>query len=181
MKKRVFGVGKFVYRNGIIKKIGLDTSTCFSWIENEIIISGYKPRISKRKNFLYTNYVVFSELMHLLSNKNMNIRKEEVIGFLKRNHIFPIKKKDVDQIKVEETLNKLKNEGRKNNWSAGENDLRIISVYHCAGINCISTNNQKHFKEPCDSLNISLDSPQVTQIGSGQDVKRMLRDLYRNH
>src|SRR3989339_64302 len=105
-KTKGIEVGKFVQRNNMLKKIGLDTDNCISWIENEKLSPGYKPRIAKRRNFLYTNYVVFSELMHLISNKDLTIKSEEVIGFLKRNHIRPIKKKDVDKIKVEETFNK---------------------------------------------------------------------------
>ncbi|HLD54989.1 MAG TPA: hypothetical protein VJB35_01890 [Candidatus Nanoarchaeia archaeon] len=180
-KTKGIEVGKFVQRNNMLKKIGLDTDNCISWIENEKLSPGYKPRIAKRRNFLYTNYVVFSELMHLISNKDLTIKSEEVIGFLKRNHIRPIKKKDVDKIKVEETFNKLKAECKKNNWSAGESDLRVISVYYNAGIDCISTNNLRHFKDPCYYLKISLDFPPIIQPYSKQDVNRMLRNLYKNH
>lgn len=180
-KKRVIGIGKFVQRNNMLKKIGLDTDNCVSWIENEKLTRGYKPRISTRRNFLYANYIVFSEFVHVLSSKNPPVNIREIINFLKRNHIFPIKKKDVDPTKVEDTFNRLKIERRKNNWPAGENDLKIISIYHAAGIDCISSNNIKHFKEPCDYLKISLDFPPIIQQGSRQDVTRMLRDLYRNH
>ena len=174
-------IGKFVKRDRILKKIGLDTDNCVSWIENEKLTHRYRPRIARRRNFLYTNYVVFSELMNLLEGKRIDAKKEEVIKFLHRNHIQPIRKKDVDQIKVEEILDKLKKEAKKKNWLAGENDLRIISVYYTAGIDCISTNNRKHFKEPCDYLKISVDFPPIPQPGSIQDINKMLKDLYKNH
>ena len=74
-----------------------------------------------------------------------------------------------------------KAECKKNNWSAGESDLRVISVYYNAGIDCISTNNLRHFKDPCYYLKISLDFPPIIQPYSKQDVNRMLRNLYKNH
>lgn len=174
-------IGKFVQRKRVIKRIGIDTDNCFSWMDNEKSIPKYKPRIAQRRNFLYTNYVVLSELMNLLSNKNPNVNREEVIKFLNRNHISPIRRDDVNETEVEETLNKLKIERKNKNWLAGDNDLKIISVYHCAKIDCISTNNLKHFREPCDYLGMDIDFPKIIQIGSRQDVNRMLRNLYRNH
>jgi hypothetical protein len=169
-KSKWIGIEKFIKRNKMLKKIGIDTDNCLSWIENEKLTPGYRPSISKRKNFLCANYVVFSELMHLLSKKDSNVTKLEVISFLRKNHIFPIKKKDVNQTKVENTLNNLKIERKKNGWSAGDTDLKIISVYDAAGIDCISTDNLKHFKDPCNYLGISLDFPPIIQPGSRQDT-----------
>jgi len=161
----------------------LDTDNCFSWIENENLTWNYKPKIAKKGNFLHINYVVFSELMNLLSQKypNKDINPKEVFNFLRRNKIKPIKKKDVDLIKVEEIFNKLKTESKNNKWFSGENDLKIISVYYVTGMDCISTNNIKDFQKPCNYLGISLDFPPIIQPGSRQDVNRMLRDLYKNH
>ena len=182
-RKKLIGIGRTILRNKIIRKVGLDTDNCFSWIENEKLTWNYKPRIAKRGNLLHVNYVVFSELMNLLSQKypDKNINPKNVFNFLKRNRIKPIKKKDVDLIKFEEIFNKLKIESKNNKWSSGENDLKIISVYYVAGIDCISTNNIKDFQKPCDYLGIPLDFPPIIQPGSRQDVNRMLRDLYKNY
>lgn len=183
MKKKLMGIGRFVQRNRILRKIGLDTDNCFSWIENEKLTWYYKPNIVKRENFLHINYVVFSELMHLLHKKypDKNINPKEVFNFLRRNKINPIRKKDVNPINVEETFNRLKTESKNNKWSSGENDLKIISIYHVAGMDCISTNNLKDFQKPCNYLGISLDFPPIIQPGSSQDVNRMLRNLYKNN
>jgi hypothetical protein len=174
-------IGKFVQRNKIIKKIGIDTDNCFSWMEKEKLTRNYKPAISRRENLIHANYIVFGELMNLILQKNPNTKVKEVFSFLRRNHIYPIKKRDVDSIEVEKVFNNLKNERKKKNWTAGDNDLKIISVYYCAGIDCISTNNLKHFKEPCDYLKINIDFPPIIEPGTIPDVSRMLRDLYRNH
>jgi len=183
MGKRFTSIGKIVERNRILRKIGLDTDNCFSWIENEKMTWNYKPNIAKRENFLHVNYVVFSELINLLSKKypDKDINLKEVFNFLRRNKIRPIKKKDVDSIRVEEIFNRLKIESKNNKWYSGENDLKIISVYYIAGMDCISTNNLKDFKKPCNYLGISLDFPPIIQPGSRQDVSRMLRDLYKNN
>jgi len=182
MRKKFVGIGRFVERNRVLKKIGLDTDNCFSWIENEKLTWNYKPNIARRENLLHVNYIVFSELMNLLYKKHSDkdVDPKEVIGFLRRNNIRPIRKKDVDPLKVEETFNRLNVESKNNKWSSGESDLKIISVYYAAGIDCISTNNIKDFQNPCNYLGISLDFPPIIQPGSRQDVNRMLRNLYKN-
>jgi hypothetical protein len=182
-RNKNFHMRKFVKRNKIIRKIGLDTDNYFSWIQNEKETWDYKPKIAKRENFLHLNYVVFSELISLLSesNPNLKVNKKEIFDFLKRNKIKPIKKKDVDEDKVNETLNLLKYEKKKRKWKAGENDLKIIAIYFSAGIPCISTNNLQDFKDPCNYLDIDLDVPVIIEPGSGQDVNRMLKNLSKNN
>lgn len=167
--------------NRISKKIGIDTDNCFSWLENEKYTLNYKPKLVRRGNFLHTNYIVFSELIHLLESKNPNLElnKKKVLDFLHKNNIKPIKKKEVDQGKVEKILAELLEQKKKNKWSAGTNDLRIIVVYYIAGMDSISTNNLEDFKEPCKYLNLRLDKIPIIEPGSYQDVNRMLRDIYR--
>ncbi len=181
-KKKVIHMERVVARNKILRKIGLDTDNSFSWMENEKGTWGYRPRIAKRGNFLHTNYIVFSELLNLLSKKNPDkeLNKREIFNFLRRNRIKPIKKKDVNQAKVNALFDKLKTERKDNNWKAGDNDLRIISVYCIAGINCISTNNRRDFQDPCNYLNIDLDVPTIIEPGSEQEVNKMLRNFSKN-
>lgn len=181
-KKKIISVGRFVKRNKPLRKIGIDTDNCFSWMKQEKETWDYKPRIAKRNNFLHANYIVFSELIHLLSKKNPNIElnKKKVFQFLKRNKIRPIKKKDVNQDKVNETLEILKQERAKSKWPSGDNDLKIISIYFVAGIDSISTNNKKDFEKPCDYLGIGIDLPSIIEPFSRQDVNRMLKDLSKH-
>ena len=180
-KRKLIRVGRFVTRNKIIRKVGLDTDNSFSWMENEKLTWNYKPRISKKENFLHMNYVVFSELMNLLSRKypNGKINPKEIFKFLRRNKIKPIKKKDVNPVKIKEIFDKLKIEKKTNDWRAGENDLRIISVYCASGIDCISKNNRKDFQDPCNYLNIDLDVPTIIEPGSMQDTNRMLKNYFK--
>ena len=182
-KRKLINIGRFVTRNKIIRKVGLDTDNSFSWMENEKLTWNYKPRISKKENFLHMNYVVFSELMNLLFRKcpSEKVNPKEIFKFLKRNKIRPIKKKDVDPVKVKEIFDELEIKKKINNWRAGKNDLKIISVYYASGIDCISTNNKKDFQDPCNYLNIDLDVPTIIEQGSMQDTNRMLRNLYKNY
>jgi hypothetical protein len=180
MKRKIISIERISLRNKIIRKIGLDTDNSFSWMEHEKLTWNYKPAIVKKGNILHANYIIFSELIGLLSRENPDkeINKKKVITFLKKNRIKPIRKKEVDQGKVNEVLEKLKKERDKNSWSAGDNDLRIISVYSVTGMDCISTNNLKDFREPCRFLNIDLDLPSIIEPGSMQDINRMWRNLY---
>lgn len=179
-EKKIFSFGRIVQRNKIVRKVGLDTDNSFSWMENEKLTWNYKPAIVREGNFLYVNYIVFSELLNVIRKRypNQKVDYMAVLKFLRRNRIRPIKKKDVDTNRVNETFNLLKNEREKNKWPAEDNDLKIISVYYVAGIDCMSTNNVRHFQGPCNFLGINLDFPPIIEPGSGQDVKRMLRDLY---
>ncbi len=181
MKRKMISIGRISFRNKIIRKIGLDTDNSFSWMKNEKLTWNYKPSILSKGNFLYVSYIVFSELIGLLQKENPDkeINKKKVFKFLRKNKIKPIRKKEVDQNKVKEIFEILKNERSKNKWSAGDNDLRIISVYSGAGMDCISTNNLKDFREPCRFLNIDLDIPTIIEPGSMQDINRMWKNLYR--
>jgi len=177
MTRKIIGFGKFVVRNKPVRKVGLDTDNCLAWIENEKYLPNYKPKIAKRGDLLYINFKVFGELMGLLTETyvNDNERRSKIFSFLKRNGILKIKKTDVNNLKVQETFENLKKK-----FKGRDNDLIIISIYHTAGINCISTNNIKDFKEPCYYLNISLDDKPVVEIGSIKDVNIMLRQINRN-
>jgi len=110
MKKgKVLSIGKFTIRNRPVRKVGLDTDNCFSWMENEKEIWNYKPKIAKRGNLLYINYVVFGELMSLLAKKYPNKieRKNNIFKFLKRNKILGIKPKDVNESSINQIFTQL--------------------------------------------------------------------------
>ncbi len=179
-RRKLIGLGRAVVRNKIIKKIGLDTDNSFSWMENEKLTWDYKPSVVRKNNVLYSNYVVFSELINLLSRKNPNVQfnKKKIFKFLRKNGINLLKKKEVDPDKVNETFKMLSEERERNKWPSGDNDLRIIAIYHVAGISCISTNNFKDFQGPCKFLNIDLEIPSIIEPGSRQDVAKMWRNIY---
>lgn len=121
--------------------------------------------------------------MGLLSQHYPNIddRKDVIFDFLRRNRILGIKPQDVNQQKVQEMFNELKILRQQNKWTAGDNDLEIISINYVAGMDCISTNNTRDFIPPCNHLQLPLEFPPIIQIGSRQDVDRMLKSISKNH
>ena len=180
-KRKIFGIGRFVKRNKPIKKVGIDSDNCLSWMENKKQNRNYKPKIALRGNLLYINYEVFGELMGLLKDEysDEQERVKNIFSFLRRNKIGLIKKKEINLEEVDKIYFQLK-EMRKNfKNKPGDSDLKIISIFYVAGMDAISTNNIKDFIESCDYLNISLEYPPIIEIGSTQDVMEMLRKLPR--
>ncbi len=171
---------RFVVRNKAIRKVGIDTNLIFSWMQNEESFKEYKPKFYYKKNRLFINYKIFGELMGLLVGKNPdeNISriKETIFNFLRKNNISLLKKKFIDGKKLKETLCKL-NMNFKD--KINESDLKIIAIFYCFNIDCIFSADKKHFEAPCRFLNINYEKHFEIEVGSEQDVQRMLRNLYQ--
>lgn len=177
-KVKVLGFGKFAVRNKPIRKVGIDTNLIFSWIQNEKYLGKHKPNFCNQKDKLFINYKIFGELMGLLCEENKNESIEEIrkriFEFLKRNNISLLKKKFINQEKLNEAVTKLKDKFK----DIKESDLLVLSIFYCFDIDCIFSADEKHFGEPCKSLGINYEKHFEIEVGSEQDVRRMLRNLY---
>lgn len=181
-KNKIFGFGRLIIGNRMIRKIGLDTDICFNWISEDY--SDYQPNITKKQNKLFINYKVFGELMGILIGDNkvdkekVNEIKKKIFEFIRENRISLLKKRDINQNDVNNLFLELKN--KNFTGEPGDSDLKIISIYKIYGMDGIFSNNVKHFEEPCKHLNLHFERPFMIKKGAIQDVKKMLRDLYPN-
>jgi len=179
-KKKLIHIGRVVIGNKIIKKIGLDTDICLNWING--VYSDHQPNIINKNNKLFISYKVFGEIIgNLIGDKNANQKmlddiRTKIFKFMKEKRISLIKKSYINQNEVNNLFFDLKDQNFKE--TPGNSDLRIISIYKIAGMNCIFSNNKKHFEEPCDYVKIHFERPFMIKKGSMQEVNRMLRDLY---
>lgn len=183
MNDEVIKIERVVKRLKPINKVGLDTDICICWMDSESY-SNYQPNITKRGNVLFMNYQGFNELMWYFSKgdhsqKNKERIKRDIFAFLKRNKITLLKRKESNLRKIDEIYSDL-NKNKKNfRGCPGDSDLMVVSIYKSHDIDCIFSNNIKHFEEICEYLNISLEKPFMIETGSMKDVKHMLRDLYQ--
>ena len=181
-KNKIFGFGRLIIGNRMIRKIGLDTDICFNWISEDY--SDYQPNITKKQNKLFINYKVFGELMGILIGDNkvdkekINEIKKKIFEFIRENRISLLKKRDINQNDVNNLFLELKN--KNFTGEPGDSDLKIISIYKIYGMDGIFSNNVKHFEETCKHLNLHFERPFMIKKGAIQDVKKMLRDLYPN-
>lgn len=181
-KNKIFGFGRLIIGNRMIRKIGLDTDICFNWISEDY--SDYQPNITKKQNKLFINYKVFGELMGILIGDNkvdkekVNEIKKKIFEFIRENRISLLKKRDINQNDVNNLFLELKN--KNFTGEPGDSDLKIISIYKIYGMDGIFSNNVKHFEETCKHLNLHFERPFMIKKGAIQDVKKMLRDLYPN-
>ena len=154
MKKEthIVGFGKFVVRNKLLRKVGIDTNLVLPWIQNEDYSGKYKPN----------------------ENKNPQEIRKRIFRFLRENKIILLKKKAINLNKLEEVCNKLKNRFK----NIKESDLLITAIFHCFNVDCIFSADEEHFREPCKFLGINYEKHIEIEIGSEQDVKRMLKDFY---
>jgi predicted nucleic-acid-binding protein len=176
----VMGFGRFIVRNKPVRKVGIDTNLILPWIQNEDYSGRYKPNFCNKENKLFINYKIFGELMGLLINENKNpqeIRKR-IFRFLRENKIVLLKKKAINLKELEKVYNDLKNKFK----DIKESDLLITAIFYCFNIDCIFSADEEHFREPCSFLGINYEKHIEIEIGSEQDVKRMLKDIYsRQH
>src|SRR6056297_2048711 len=153
MKKsaKALGFGKIATRKSPVRKIGLDTTICLSWFRNQQIEKNHRPRILKRKDVFYINYIVFAELMYQIikdTGKSKEKVRKEIFNFMKRNKINLLKKKNLtDKLsQVENITSQLKNQRKKFKGDPEDSDLKIISIYYVSNMDCIFSSNYKHFK-----------------------------------
>ncbi len=177
--KKIIGFGKFVIRNKPIRKVGIDTNLIFSWLQNKEHLGDHKPKFYNQTDKLFINYKVFGELMGLLSEENLDRNiyeiKDIIFKFLREKNISLLKKKFMDRKKFEETMINLRQNFKER---IKESDLRVIAIFYCFNIDCIFSSDEKHFKEPCVFLGINYERHFEIEVGSEQDVRRMLRNLY---
>ena len=168
---------KSIKRYAPLRKVGLDTDICLCWMDEENY-TDYQPKICKGST-LFINYKVFSELMGLKrsSFKTEDDTRKEIFDFLRRHKITLLKKSEIDNIKVQQSYEELKRQNFKG--MPGNEDLEIIAIFKAAGIDCIFSNNARHFEEPCNYLKISFERPFMIKVGSNIDVNNMLKRLYR--
>lgn len=178
MENKILGFGKFVIRNKLIRKVGIDTNLIFSWIQNESYFGKHKPHFCNQKDKLFINYKIFGELMGLLLEEEKDKNPEEIrkiiFEFLRRNKIALLKKRTINLDKLKETFSRLKD----NFKNIKESDLLVISIFYCFDIDCIFSADEKHFEEPCRFLGINYERHFEIEMGSEQDVRRMLKNLY---
>jgi len=177
MREKIIGFGKFIMRNKPVRKVGIDTSLILSWMENEKYLGKHKPKFCNQEDKLFINYKIFGELMGLLREKKNNISeiRNLIFDFLKRNNVTLLKKKLINKKRLKETLDRLK---QKFSGKVKESDLKIIAIFYCFNIDCIFSPDDKHFEEPCNFLGINYEKHFEIEVGSEQDVRRMLRNLY---
>ena len=181
-KNKIIGIGRVVIRNKIIRKIGLDTDICFNWINEDY--SEHQPNIVNKQNRLFINYKVFGELIGNqigdddVDEEGVNEIRNQIFKFMRENRINLLKKSELNQNEINKMFLDLKKQNFRGNPE--NSDLRIISIYKIAGMDGVFSNNVKHFEEPCNHLNLHFEKPFMIKVGSLQDVKKMLRELYHN-
>ena len=177
MEKKIIGFGKCVIRNKPIRKVGIDTSIIFPWIQNEKYLGEYRPAFCRNGDKLFVSYKIFGELMGLLieeENKSAEDIKRIIFNFLRRNKISLLKKRDINQNELNTTFFNLKERFKE----IKESDLLIISIFYCFNIDCIFSTDEEHFEGPCKFLGINYERHFEIETGSEQDVRKMLRNLY---
>lgn len=166
--------GRFVMRNRIVRSVGLDSDVLIALIDDSEQFSTLKPQIYSRKNALHINYVVFSEMFGYFVHQlkySPEEAKHKIFSFLRGHRIRLIKKSEIDLNKVELIFDSLKNQRAIMKNTAGDKDLKIISVYKAHEIDCIIGRNSLHFKPFCRYLNIEFEKIR-------EDIDMMWKDTF---
>lgn len=171
---------RIVRRNKIVRTIGLDTGPFVDMILKDPRCYIHDARILQRGG-LFVNYHIIREAWGVLVHKKNieKIRASRIIDeFIERNNIRVIKSSDVEQGKVNVYFDSLKKQENiyKNFEIAGnkDSDLRIISIYKAAGVDCIFTRNSSDFQRACLYVRIEVER-QLT------NTQMMLRKLRRRN
>ena len=173
-KIKIGAIGRVIHTNRIIKRVGLDSDVMIALIDDDKEFSLFKPKIFSKKNILYINYKVFSELIgYFVYNKKLsqNEAVNKIFSYLRKNNINLLKKKDTDLIKVNETFDSLKKQREILKNNAGYKDLEIISIYKVHNIDLIFSRNSNDFKPFCEYLGISFEKLQ-------EDVDVMWKQVF---
>jgi len=180
MKKgKIIGFKREFRRNKPIRRVGLDTDICLPWFRNQKNSDNdFFPNISKRGDSLFINRKVFGQLLFQIKSNNLNQAKEEIREFLKRNGIRILKKFDEEEKKAEEIFQILKKQNFPNHPE--DSDLKIISLYKACKMDCIFSGNTKHFRKPCEFLDISFEEKIVIENFSEREVMNMLKEFSKH-
>ena len=180
----ILGFGKISIRTSPIRKIGLDTNISLAWFRNQKIERNHRPKIFNRNDALYISYKVFGELLYQIAKetgKSPEEARNEIFIFLRRNRINLLRKRDLQEklFGINKILSDLRDQRKNFKEKPEDSDLEIISIFYVAGMDCIFSSNYRHFEEPCKYLKIDYERHFIIEIGSIQDVNRMLKNLYR--
>ncbi|MBD3252895.1 PIN domain-containing protein [Candidatus Pacearchaeota archaeon] len=162
-KIKIGAVEKVIHTNRMIRRVGLDSDVMIALVDDSKQFSMFKPKIFSRKNLLFINYKVFSELLgHFMYNRKLSKENslKKIFAYLRKNKITLLKKKDTDINKVQEIFESLKKQKQILDNNAGDKDLMIISIYKVHNINLIFSRNKDDFKPFCEYLGISFEKLQ---------------------
>jgi|SRR3989344_1669385 len=171
---KIGAVAKVIHKNRLIRRVGLDSDVIISLIDDSKQFSLFKPKIYNRRNLLFINYRVFSELLgHFIYNKKL--KKDQAVNkifdYIRKNNIYLLKKKDTDMKKVSDTITILKKQRETLDNNAGDKDLEIISVYKFHDIDLIFSRNSDDFEPFCKYLGIAFEKLQ-------EDINTMWKQVF---
>jgi len=173
-KIKIGAVGKVIHTNRMIRRVGLDSDVMIVLMDDLEEFSMFKPKIFNRKNLLFINYVVFSELVgHFIYNRNY--AKDQAVkrtfSYLRKNKIMLLKKKETDKQKANEIFESLKKQREVLKNNAGDKDLKIISIYKVHNIDLIFSKNSDDFEPFCKYLGIAFEKLQ-------EDIDTMWKQIF---
>lgn len=159
-KNNIPSIRRFVQRKRIVRTIGIDSDVLLCLIKDSTDFNLAKPRIFNRRNSLFVNYKVFSEVIGVLVYK-YKLPEEEAVrkafSFMRHNNIQLLKKIRTDQARVSIIFNALRNRREQFQSLAGDSDLRVIAIYKAHDIDCIVTRNKIHFRPFCNYLGMEVE------------------------
>ncbi len=170
---KVAAAGRIIHRDRLLKKVGIDTDVMIALIDDIEQFSMFKPKIFSRNNFLYINYVVFSELIGYFIHQGYSKEKalQKIFSYLRKNNINILNKKTTNIQKVNQIFEDLKKQRNRLKVEAGNKDLEIISIYKVHNIELIYSRNKFHFKPYCEYVKIVFEQLQ-------DDVDIMWKQLF---
>lgn len=176
-----FSKERFMNRNIIVRKVGLDTSVFVDMILKEPEFYIHDAKIIKRGG-LYVNYYIIQEAWGILVHEKKIDKKEAgsfIDRFIEKSRIKVIRKEDISEKRVNSYFELLKKQEEiyRNVEIAGNknSDLLIISIYKTADIDCIFTRNSFDFQRACKYLGLDTEK----QLSNTQlMLKRLKRRNY---
>lgn len=175
------GIKKFIVRDRIIRKVGLDTGVLVALADNDLLCLS-KPRIFIKKGMCFVYQLVVNETINILIKRGYAGEEaiSKTLDYLKENNITIIKEDYIDQKKRNFVYNDLKRQRNKIKVmpKPEDSDLDILASYKIANIGCIFTTNYKHFIELGKYLNMIIEGVYSEELKELKNIDGIWKKLF---